>query len=107
MLLKCRKFWKIPLFSAFSLIPFLLLHEEVWTFWIPYLLAFSISLFTKKKFKDNIVLLLAMAGLPIAILHYKYVAKIDLLFFARLLLFIQLGLHLIPRRTIRLLSYYL
>ena len=50
----------------------------------------------KKKFKDNIVLLLAMAGLPIAILHYKYVAKIDLLFFARLLLFIQLGLHLIP-----------
>ena len=96
MLLKCRKFWKIPLFSAFSLIPFLLLHEEVWTFWIPYLLAFSTSLFTKKKFKDNIVLLLAMVGLPIAILHYKYVAKIDLLFFARLLLFIQLGLHLIP-----------
>ena len=96
---KFLKFWKIPIFTAFSFIPLFLLHEEVWSFWIPYLLAFNFCIFIKKQFKDYIVLITTIIGLPIALIHYQFVAKIDLLFFARLLLFIQLGLHLVPMTT--------
>ena len=72
-----------------------MLQEEIWSFWIPYLIAFLICTYINKKFEDYIVLIITILGLPVAIMHYQLVAKIDLLFFARLLLFIQLGLHLI------------
>ena len=99
MLLKLNKFgelWKIPLFTIYSFIPFCSLHEESWFFWIPYLIAFSICACINRKFNDYIVLIITILGIPIAITNYQFIAKIDLLFFARLLLFIQLGLHLIP-----------
>ena len=99
MLLKLNKFgelWKIPLFTIYSFIPFCSLHEESWFFWIPYLIAFGICACLNKQFKDYTVLIITVLGIPIAIINYQFIAKIDLLFFARLLLFIQLGLHLIP-----------
>ena len=40
-------FWKTPYVIAFSLLPFCMLHEEVWIFWIPYLSLFLICLLIK------------------------------------------------------------
>ena len=99
MQLKLDKFgehWKIPLFTIISLIPLCSLQEESWFFWIPYFITFGVFVCINKKFGDYSVLLLTILGIPIGIIHYQFIAKIDLLFFARLLLFIQLGLHLIP-----------
>ena len=105
---KYGSFWKTPYVIAFSLFPFCMLHEEVWSFWIPYLLIFLVCLITKQKFQEKIVLLITVIGLPLAILHYQVIAKIDLLFFGRLLLFIQLGFLLIPlNKSIVTITYFI
>ena len=105
---KYGSFWKTPYVIAFSLFPFCMLHEEVWAFWIPYLLLFLVCLITKQKFSEKIVLLITVIGLPLAILHHQVIAKIDLLFFGRLLLFIQLGFLLIPlNKSIVTITYFI
>lgn len=104
---KYGEYWKAPYFTAFSLIPFCQLHEEVWIFWLPYAFTFIVCLGVKKLFDDSIVLKSTLIGLPIALLHHQMVAEIDLLFFGRLLLFIQLGLLLMPvnKRIIALIYF--
>ena len=101
-------FWKTPYVIAFSILPFCMLHDEVWIFWIPYLSLFLICLLIKQTFHEKTVLFITLIGLPFAIIHHQTIAKIDLLFFGRLLLFIQLGFLLIPlNKSIVTITYFI
>jgi len=98
---KYGKYYKVPWFTLFALLPFSLLYEESALFWTFYYLAFLGAIFTRKVFSDRCVPVLAVVGVLVSIVHYYAVAQIDLLFFARVLLFMQLGFHLmaIERQT--------
>jgi len=84
-------YWKLPYFTLFSMIPFFLLYEETLWFWIPYFIAFFLAVKTSKIFTSICVPILFSIGVIVSWVHHQTIAPIDLLFFGRLLLFIQLG----------------
>ncbi|MBT3783482.1 DUF3488 domain-containing protein [bacterium] len=107
--LKIRKygsFWKLPFFTLFSMIPFSLLYEETPWFWLPFYFFFLTVITTKRIFPRSIVPVLFSVGAVISWIHHAQVARIDLLFFARLLLFIQAGLHLMRVNRQRVIVMY-
>jgi len=99
-------YWKTPYFTLFSILPFAALHEESRLFWYPFFILFSYATFTRRSFSQSIVPWLSVLGLISGIIHHRYVASIDLLFFARILLFINLGFHLLKVTRSQVLVIY-
>lgn len=89
---KYGDFFKIPLFSLLSVIPFAFLFEESNLFWFIYLFCFIGVIFKKKLFKDSAILFGFVVGCCISYYHWRFISQIDLLFFGRLLLFLLIGL---------------
>lgn len=103
---KYGSYWKAPYFSFFSMIPFYLLYEETNWFWIPFFLAFVLAITSRRTFPNIFIPILFVLAVLVSWIHHQLVAPIDLLFFGRLLLFIQLGLFMIPMSRSNVITIY-
>jgi len=75
-----------------SVVPFFMLNEESYGFWIPWFGTFLWATRTRRQFSDSVMIFWFLLALTCSFYFYHYHVRVDILFWGRTLLIMVLGL---------------
>ncbi|MBW7875136.1 MAG: DUF3488 domain-containing protein [Candidatus Cloacimonetes bacterium] len=89
-----------------SVLPFFMLNEESFGFWIPWFGTFLWATRTKRQFADSVMIFWFALALGCSYYFYQYHVRVDILFWGRALLIMVLGLLTIQMSVPRVSALY-